>query len=63
MAVDSLLFRTRAVRSQANSARLGASHSGIPFRAHCSVAVAIPPKGDGQSPGGDWQVAGSRRSR
>eukprot|EP00969_Alexandrium_andersonii_P043737 1917595-Alexandrium_andersonii.AAC.1 len=62
MAVDSLLFRTRAVRSQANSARLGASHRGTPFRAPCSVAIAMPPKGSGESPGGDWQVAGSKRS-
>eukprot|EP00969_Alexandrium_andersonii_P165756 7324773-Alexandrium_andersonii.AAC.1 len=62
MAVDSLPFRTRAVRSQADTARLGASHCGAPFRAHCSVAIAMPPKGSGQSPGGDWQVAGNRRS-
>eukprot|EP00969_Alexandrium_andersonii_P121790 5385214-Alexandrium_andersonii.AAC.1 len=45
MAIDSLLFHTRAVRSQADSARLGASHSGAPFRACCSVAIAMPPKG------------------
>eukprot|EP00969_Alexandrium_andersonii_P235373 10392173-Alexandrium_andersonii.AAC.1 len=44
VAVGSLLFRMRAVRPQASSARLGASRSGTPFRALCSVAIAMPPK-------------------
>eukprot|EP00969_Alexandrium_andersonii_P026075 1137932-Alexandrium_andersonii.AAC.1 len=63
MAIDSLLFRTRAARSQADSARLGASHLGAPLRALCSAAIAMPPKRSGQSPEGGRQVAGGGKPR
>eukprot|EP00969_Alexandrium_andersonii_P345317 15264807-Alexandrium_andersonii.AAC.1 len=62
MSIDSLLFRARAVRPQASFARPGASRSGIPSRALCSVVFAMPPKRGDQSPGatGRWRGAAGR---
>eukprot|EP00969_Alexandrium_andersonii_P340557 15052800-Alexandrium_andersonii.AAC.1 len=50
MAIDSLMFRTHALRSQASIARCSPPHQGSISRACCSVVLGMPPRGRGRSP-------------